>query len=202
MRWQFPGIVVLLAMLALLGGCGDFDEMKSEKLYNQAQTLLQQGQEDEAEQVLNRLLATYPETQSFAPAELALKGIHQRREAREKLEFSKILNSYRDVLNGYRSFVGHYPASYSELDESEYFFDTDYLVEIVPEQFQTYLALFPDQSGFSAWCLKEDLERGYYIDDKVRKLVMMSRDEILALLKGRFQHQAQKEHLTLLVPKG
>lgn len=201
MLWRIPGMVCLLLIVALLGGCGDFDEMKSQKLYNQAQALLQQNQDDQAEELLVKLLADYPATKTVAAAKRDLDGIRNRREARERQEFRKILNSYRDVLNGYRSFYGHYPASHVELDESEYFFDTDYLVEIIPEQFQTYLAVFPDMSGFSVWCLKDDLERGYYIDGQVRKLVVMNRDEILALLKERFQPLEQKQALTLLTPK-
>ena len=54
----------LLLTVLLAGGCSDFDEMKSQKLYSQAEAVLQSGDETAAEVVLAELVAKYPRTQA------------------------------------------------------------------------------------------------------------------------------------------
>ena len=68
-RRVFQAIVVAFVAITLfLGGCGDSDETKGERLLGQAETLMQQDNELQAEQVLIDLIAKYPETQSRVAA--------------------------------------------------------------------------------------------------------------------------------------
>ncbi|MBW2504261.1 MAG: hypothetical protein JRE16_06785 [Deltaproteobacteria bacterium] len=41
-------LILTLPWFLVLGACSDFDEMKSQKLYSQAERLLEQGQDEEA----------------------------------------------------------------------------------------------------------------------------------------------------------
>ena len=148
-RVTFQSIPILLVFLALaLLGSNVFDVMEGQKLLGQAETLLEKGEEDAAELVLADLLAQYPASQAATKGLKQLQYIKVVREKRERIEFSKILDSYKQVLNGYRSMYSEYPRSISALDESGYFFDFAYLDEITPEGYQIYLFLQADGSGY------------------------------------------------------
>ena len=184
----FPLVwAVLVTCTLLLSGCSDFEEMKSKRLLTQAEALLQQGNESQAEQALADLVARYPATQAGATASQHLSRIQEQRKVREREVFAKVLDSYQQVLNGYRALYAEYPRSLSVLNESGYFFDSAYLEEVTPERYQTYLWLKSDGSGYRLWCVAQDLERGYVVDSQSRNLVPFNRDEVLGTIKMRFQ---------------
>lgn len=180
-------LVAFVAFTLMLSGCSDFDEMKSDRLLLQAETLMEQGNELQAEEVLADLIARYPGTQSGEKAGKQLFQIQQRRELRERAEFTKILDSYRQVLDGYHALYAEYPHSVSALDQSEYFFDSAYLEEIIPDGYKVYLWLKSDGSGYRVWCVAEEKERGYAVENLRRKLVPFERYEIQEEIKARFQ---------------
>ena len=142
-----PILVALVACTLMLSGCGDSDETKSKLLLGQAETLMQQNNQLQAEQVLIDLVAKYPGTQSGAVASKHLDRIQTQRELREREGFAKVLDSYQQVLNGYHALYAEYPRSVSVLDQSEYFFDSAYLEGITPDGYQVYLWLKGDGSG-------------------------------------------------------
>ena len=190
--------VVMVACTLLLSGCSDFDEMKSKRLLTQAEDLMQQGNELQAEQAFADLLAQYPGTQSGAVASKYLSRIQKQRELRERQAFAKVLDSYQQVLNGYHALYAEYPRSLSALNESGYFFDSAYLEELTPENYQVYLWLKSDGSSYRLWCVALGLERGYVVDSQSRNLVPFSRDEILGNIKTRFQAGAWNGKLVAL----
>ena len=187
---------VICALLA--SGCSDFDEMKSQRAYIQAEALLQQGKELQAEQALADLVARYPETRSGTKAGKRLFQIQRQRELRERVAFAKILDSYQQVFNGYQSLYAGYPRSLAELDQSDYFFDSAYLEELIPEGYQVYLWLQSDGSGYLAWCVTPHKEGGYALESQNRQLVAFKRDEILEKLKARFQFSTSNGKLIAL----
>ena len=136
-----PILVALVACTLMLSGCGDSDETKSKNLLGQAETLIEKGNESQAEQVLIDLVAKYPGTQSGAVASKHLDRIQVQRDLRERERFAKVLDSYQKVLNGYQALYAEYPRSVSALDQSEYFFDSAYLEGITPDGYQVYLWL-------------------------------------------------------------
>lgn len=194
-------LLLFVPLLFVLGACSDFDEMKSQKLYNQAQRQFEEGQELEAEAILVELLNHYPRTQMASKARRQLDQIHRRREMRERAEFARILDSYRQVLNGYRSVYAEYPKSIEEFDSSGFFFDTAYLEEITIEGFQTYLWLKDDGRGYRVWCIREEKERGYAVGGNSRELVAFDRQEKLAYLEQKFAVSQQIGRLLILVPR-
>lgn len=181
-------IVVIVAVIALsLAGCGDSDETKGERLLGQAEALMQQKNELQAEQVLNDLIAKYPETQSGDVASKRLLQIQKQRELRNREVFAKTLDSYRQILDGYQALYAEYPRSISALDQSDYFFDSTYLEEIIPENYQIYLWLKSDGSGYRVWCFTQEFERGYAVEALSRRLVSFERDDLVKKIKTRFQ---------------
>ena len=150
--------------MLLLVGCSDFDEMKSQRSLLQADALMQQGNELLAERALADLVAKYPETQSGLVASKRLLQIQKQRELVELKAFTRILGSYRQVLNGYHALYAEYPSSISALDQSGYFFDSAYLEEITPENYQIYLWLKSDGTDYRIWCVAQEKERGYAVE--------------------------------------
>lgn len=194
-------VFLLVAVMALtMSGCSDFDEMKSKRSLIEAEKLIEQGDEQNAEQALTVLLAQYPNTHAGELAAKYLYRIKKQREFRERKEFAKILDSYQQVLNGYHAIYAEYPSSMDKLDESGYFFDSAYLDEITPEGYQVYLWLMDDGSGYRAWSVAGDKTQGYGVDNLGRKLIAFQRDLLLEQLKSDYQEQALSNKLILLQP--
>jgi hypothetical protein len=187
-RVTFQTLFLLIVLLALaLGGCGDSDEVKGQHLLTQAETLLEQGDDVAAEVVLTDLLAQYPSSQAAVKGRKQLQSISDLRKERASLAFSKILNSYIQVLDGYRAMYSEFPRSIATLDESDYFFDSSYLNEITPKDYQVYLLLQGDGSGYRLWCVNTESDRGYAVDTDGKKLLPFEPVKNLAELKTRFR---------------
>jgi len=203
LRHVYLSIVVLLVVFALaLGGCGDSDEANSKKLLSQAEGLIQQGKELQAEQLLTDLVARYPGTQSGATAGKQLDRMQRQRDLGERETISKVLESYQQVFRGYHAIYAEYPRSLTVLDQSEYFFDSDYLEGITPEGYQVYLWLNDDGSGFRLWCVSKKSARGYAVETLDSALVPFERDVRLKKLKARFQATAWDGKLVALDAAG
>lgn len=181
-----PLCLALVLPVLLLAGCSDIDEMKSKRQLITAEALLQEGNEAQAEQTLNDLLARYPATQSAGSARSHLQRLQVKREMRERQAFGAILDSYQQVLNGYRALYSQYPASLATLDASDYFFDSSYLEEIIPEGYRVYLWLNENGSGYQAWCVANESPRGYAIDAQGSRLIPFESDKVLEKIAVRF----------------
>lgn len=192
---------VVLVFVLLLGGCSDFDEMKSQRALIQAEMLLEKGQEEEAVSALTGLIERFPETQSSDVAKRHLERIQKQRERRDRMIFAKVLDSYRQVLNGYQSIYAEYPKSAAVLDESGYFFDVAYLEEVTPENFHIYLWLKSDGSGYRAWCTIDGKERGYSVEAGNPRLSPLGQQATLEELQDRFEAADWNAKLVLLEPK-
>ena len=191
-------LVVFVLCTLVLSGCSDFDEMKSRRLLIQAEGLMQQGHELQAEQALADLVARYPRTQSGEIANKRLSHIQKQRVLREREAFTKVLDSFQQVLNGYYALYAEYPRSTADLDQSGYFFDSAYLEEITPDNFQAYLWLEEGGSSYRVWCVTQELERGYAVESRRRELVPFNRDATLKKIKERFQASDWNRRLVIL----
>ncbi len=190
--------LALVLPLLLLAGCSDFDEMKSRRQLVQAEALLQEGQEAQAEELLVLLLNRYPGTQAADGARRHLQRLQDKREMLERQAFEEILGSFQQVLSGYRTLHAGYPASLEALDASGYFFDTSYLEEVVPAGYRVYLWLYEDGSGYRAWCVADDKPRGYAIDEQGGRVVPFEREAELEKFSQRFQEAFRGGRLVAL----
>lgn len=198
--YYFPAIVILL-LFSVLSGCSDFDEMKSQRALMNAETLMEQGREEDAMQALSDLIAMYPATQPRAIAEKHLVRIQRQRERRERMAFTKVLDSYRQVFNGYYSLYNVYPSSLAELDESGYFFDEAYLEEVTPDGYTVYLWLDEDGRGYRIWGTIDDKERGYSLGSENYTYVPFEVNIQLDELRERFTSEGWSGPLILLQDK-
>jgi len=171
-------LLMLLSLgFLLLGGCSDFDEMKSQRLWLNAQHLLHEGNEAGAEELLATLVARYPETRAADQALVLLAQFKTQRE-RERQAYATILDSYRNVFSAYRAVYGRYPRSVQELDRKDFLFDAAYLAEITPAGYRAYLLFAGEEQGFRVWCLGEGSARGFLANGRDHHLQPMARDQI------------------------
>lgn len=196
--------LLIVSLTILLGGCADSDEKKGQALLTQAEALLEQGREAAAEAVLTDLLAQYPSSQAATKGRQEMQSIMASREERAKQKLitqklTKIVDSYRQVLDGYRAMYSEYPRSIASLDESDYFFDSSYLEEITPADFQVYLFLQEDGSGYRLWSVNADSARGYRVDAAGKQMLAFDTVETLAELKTRYNADAWDQKLVALL---
>lgn len=194
---RFLCLALILPAL-LLSGCSDFDEMKSKRQLIQAEALLEEGDENQAEEAFNKLIAVYPATQSAETARRQLQQLQTQREKRERAAFGTILDSYRQVLSGYRSMYAQYPVSLATLDASGYFFDSTYFDEITPQGYQVYLWLYEDGSGYRAWCAADEGPRIYGIEAQDNKTTVFDREELMEKINVSFQEISRSDKLVML----
>lgn len=197
----FHSICLVMVLSLLLAGCSDFDEMKSKRQLSKVESLLQEGKEAQAEEAINVLIARYPGTQSADDARRHLHRLRVQRDLRERQVFGKILDSYQQVLNGYRALYDKFPPSLAALDASGYFFDSAYLEEITPDGYRVYLFLQEDGSGYRAWCVAKEGAKGYAIDAQARSITPFAREDILKKIKARFQEIDWTGKLVALQPR-
>ena len=195
-------IVAFAAITLLLGACGDSDETKGQKMLTQAETLMQQDNQSQAEQIFNDLVAKYPKTQSGQAASKHLQRIQKERELQEsKGGIVKVLESYQKILDGYHALYAEYPRSIEALDQSDYFFDSAYLKEVTPDDYKVYLWLNSDGSSYRVWCVAQKPGLGLAVETQNRKPVSFEHDEALEKIKTSFQAAAWDDKLVALQEK-
>jgi len=193
-------LMLWLMVLPLVAGCSDFNEMKSSKLHGQAQRLVEQGETYQAEKVLDELVEKYPGSRLAVPAAQQRESLQRQREQQEHRLYSRLLDSYRQVFDGYLSLYGEYPGSLEAFDNSGYFFDSDYLAEIIDDRMNVYLWLPGDKRGFLLWCLHDEPARGFQLIGNSARATPFERQQGLLELENRFRVADRKGNLKILQP--
>ncbi|MDT8440103.1 MAG: hypothetical protein RQ723_00405 [Desulfuromonadales bacterium] len=197
-------LTALLSATALamaLTGCSDFDEMQTLKLQLQAERLLADGESEQAEAILAELIARYPDSRRGAAARQQLKTVQMRRIWQESQAFGRLVESYLQVFGGYQTLYGRYPTSLAELDNSDYFFDSEYLQQLTGAAYQVYLWLPDDHHSFEAWFFADDQDQGYRISAAAPEKRRFDRDRTLADLQEAFRVVDRKGNLLVVRPK-
>lgn len=188
-------------MAALFCGCSDFEEMQSRKLHDQAQRLIEQGQILQAETALTELASRYPDSWLAKPARQQRQALTQRREQQDSREFGELLDSYQQVLSGYRALYLRDPANLADFDASGYFFDSAYLAEMTGDNYLVYLWLSGEDQGYQLWCVRKQRSHGYQVTGSSAKSTVFDRDTTLAELHERFQVTERKGNLLVVQPR-
>lgn len=190
-----------VAVLAIvLAGCSDFDEIKSQRLHREAVQLMEQGESIKAEEILTGLLARYPGSRSSTAARQQLETLQQLRQQHER-RARRLVESYLQVLTGYQSLYGRYPASLGEMDSSDYFFDSAYLTELAGDTYQVYVRLNGEGQGFDAWFFVDNWPQGYQISAMRPQMIPFVSNRTLADLQKNFRIVESKGSLRVVQPK-
>ena len=189
-------VVFVVAGLMLYTG----PEEKAQTAYDKAFIVEKGADGDQAMTLYNQIIADYPDTEAAA---LAAKGkvriVSQRDQALKKAmqdQIGRILL----VLNGYQSMMGRLPASIADLDEGDYFFDSDYLAEVVPEGYTTYLVLSADAPP-RIWPISADKEDVFVSIDRNGSLQKMSKVDALQEIADGYTEVTKKGQMVFLQVK-
>jgi len=193
-------LTLWLLTLTIVSGCSDFNEMKSSKLHDQAQRLIEQGETYQAEKVLADLVAKYPGSRLAGPAAQQQQKLQRQRIQQEEQLYSRLLNSYRQVFDGYLSLYGDYPDNLENFDSSGYYSDSDYLAEIIGDKMNVYLWLPGDKRGFLLWCLHDEPARGFQLIGNSAEPTPFERQQGLVELENRYRVAVRKGNLRILQP--
>lgn len=189
-------VVFVVAGLMLYTG----PEEKSEMAYKQALAVERTTGGDQAVILYDQIIADYPDTEGAALAAKGKVRIVSQRDQALKKEMQDQIGRILLVLNGYQSMMGRLPASIADLDEGEYFFDSDYLAEVVPEGYTTYLVLSADAPP-RIWPISADKEDVFVSIDRNGSLQKMSKVDALQEITDAYTEVTKKGQMVFLQVK-
>jgi len=197
------GLILLLAVVSMTA-CSSTED-KAQTGYSQAVQVEKSGDLVKAESLYRQIVADFPATSGATRANERLVAIEQRRVAEQRTRSLTALSSVRRVIEGYEGMFDRFPASIEELDGGDYFFDSGYLAESVPENYEVYLALGIDPEGYRLWSFPQAAVSGYLLNGKNGQPQKIVKTQ--AGLDSDYQQVLRKGRLTVLkervvTPKG
>ncbi len=111
------------------------------------------------------------------------------------------LESVQKVVIGYHSVYHRWPASIKDIDDGEYFFDSNYMAESVTDGYEVYLALEGD-AGYQLWSFPQQARVGFQLNPQRRGVIDLERTAALKQIEARYRVEAEKGKLVFLVPRG
>lgn len=198
-KW-FWGVIVLVvcAVVGLL--LYPSTEELAQTAYDQAFVVEQSADTDRALTLYDQLIVKYPATQGAALAEKGKLRVFAMQEKALKAQMRDQVARLLLALNGYQSMYGKMPATISDLDDGEYFFDSDYLSEMIPNPYTTYLALSADSSP-RIWPLHADEDSVYASSDQKGSLQRMSKADALQEIEEGYTEVVKKGQMVFLQAK-
>lgn len=198
-KWFWVVIVVVICAVVGLLLYPNSEEL-AQTAYDQAFAVEQTAAFDEAVTLYDQLIVKYPATEGAALAEKGRLRVFELKEKALKTQMRDQVARLLLALNGYQSMYGAMPASISDLDESEYFFDSDYLSEMIPKPFTTYLALSADAAP-RIWPTHADEDSVYVSIDQQGSLQQMSKEEALQEIDAGYTEVVKKGQMVFLQAK-
>lgn len=198
-KWFWVVIALIVCVVAgflLYSG----PEEKAQNAYDKAFAVEKTADTDQAMLLYDKLIAEYPGTEGAALAEKGRLRVFEMKEKRLKAQVRDQVARLLLALNGYQSMYGAMPATISVLDESEYFFDSDYLAEMIPKPFTTYLVLSADSSP-KIWSLHADKDSVYTSSDQQGSLQRMSKADALQEIEAGYAEVVKKGQMVFLQKK-
>jgi hypothetical protein len=175
-------------------------EQKAQTAYDQAFIVEQSADLDRALVLYDELIFEYPETKAAVLAEKGKLRIFEIKEKSVKSQMRDQIARLRLALKGYQSMFGKMPASLSDLDDGEYFFDSDYLSEMIPLPYTTYLALSADEPP-RIWPIHAKSDSVYASTDQEGALLRMSKADALQQINEGYTEVVKKGQMVFLQKK-
>lgn len=159
-----------------------------------AESSMRGGDNVRASEQLEVIVLHYGETKASLKAADHLQTLQDRIELAEA---RKAVESLQRVMDGYQAMFGIYPASVADLDSGEYFFDSGYLAETLPDNYEVYLALL-GQDGYQGFAIKQDGDFGFLLSSGSEKVVRQERTELLAMIERGYVEAERQRQLVFL----
>ncbi|PLX80250.1 MAG: hypothetical protein C0616_08695 [Desulfuromonas sp.] len=164
---------------------------------HEAESGIRGGDFHAAREQLREIVSHYGETEAAPKAAEHLEALQVRMEL---VEARKALESLQRVMDGYQAMFGIYPASVAELDSGEYFFDSLYLAETLPEDYQVYLALL-GQQGYQGFAIKQGGAFGFSLGSGRDGLVRQQKTELLTTIDREYVEVDRQSQLVFLAAR-
>jgi|GEM_PF-5328320 len=190
-------VVMICLLPILLFACTSAEE-KAQAEYTRIAAIEQAGDVDQALILYDRLALDSPNTPAAQQAIAAKKRILMTRESALRLEMADQVERFRLAFDGYRSMFGKLPVSVKEFDASGYFFDSEYLAEMVPAGYTTYLLL--DKNEFRLWPLRADKPIAF-VGGLSGELQRVEREAATQEIAAGYQEMTRKGNLVFLARK-
>ncbi len=200
MNKLFWGVIVLVVCVVVGLLIYPNTEERAQAAYEQAFIVELSADGDQALALYDQIIAEYPETKAAVLAEEGRQRVFIMKEKALKGEMRDQVARLLLALNGYQSMFGKMPASISDLDDSDYFFDSDYLSEMIPKPYTTYLALSAD-SAPRIWPLYAESDTVYASTGQKGDLQRMTKAEALQQIEGEYTEVVKKGQMVFMQPK-
>lgn len=198
-KWGWIVVILVVCVVAgLLLYTGP--EEKAKMAYEQAAAVERSSDTVQAMTLYDQIIAEFPET---AGAALAEQGKVRILASREKVLMKEMRHQIARLLlalNGYQSMFGKMPVSISDLDDGEYFFDSDYLSEMIPKPYTTYLALSAEAPP-RIWPFHADKDLVFVSIDQHGNLLKMSKGDALQEIEAGYTEVVRKGQMVFLQVK-
>lgn len=193
--------LILLSMILIgLVACSSSED-KAQTRLTEIEQQITLGQATNAEENYRQLISDYPETRGALKAQEQLELLLQKKQKIEMQQAYEAIKSIPRVVSGYKSIYRQWPQSIKELDDGDYFFDSSYMAETIPQGFKAYLALTADENGFILWSLPDDSPASYRLTDNGGKVIRGEKQTLLAEINNNYRIEAQQGGLIILLPK-
>ena len=198
-KWFWGVIVFIVCVVVGLLLYPDQEE-KAQSAYERAFAVERDAGGDQALTLYDQVIAEYPATKGAALSEEGRLRIFATREKQLQGEMRDQIARLLLALNGYQSMFGKMPSSISDLDNGDYFFDSDYLSEMIPKPYTTYLALSADAPP-RIWPLHAEKETVYASIDPKGNLLKMNKADALQQIEAGYTEVAKKGQMVFLQQK-
>jgi len=182
---------VAIAGLVLLAvvGCSN-PEDKAAPYLQKAEQAEKSGQTEMALELYRRVVSAYPRTTAAEQARSKIPRLQKFlavRKDRELAAARKILDRIRRIVDGYRAMYHRFPKSVADIDDGQFFFDSGYMADAVPEGYLVFLALGETPGGFRVWAFPRGRNYGLGFDSRRDgyQTVEKGPDALLAGVKGQ-----------------
>lgn len=193
-------LIIISTLLIGLIACSSSED-KAQIRFNEIEQQGQAGQTAETQANYRQLIRDYPATKGAIKAQQRLSLLLEKKLATEMQQAYVAIKSIPRIISGYKSVYRHWPQSIKDFDDGDYFFDSSYMLETIPQGFTAYLALTADEGGFILWSLPEGSDSSYRMTDNGKKVLREQKATLLAEIDRNYRIEADHGALIVLLPK-
>lgn len=197
---KYPIIPFLcLVLLLLLGACSNLED-KGQARYDEAIQLEKAGEVERAKGLYLQLIEEFPETNAADMATVQLEKIETRRTDLLRKELFAILESMQTIVVGYQGMVGRFPQGMADFDEGTYFFDSDYMLELLPADVTAWVALPGEPGAYRVWVQRAGADVAYWIGQGSTGVRQIKQAQLQNELQEKFTVTERKQNLWFVTP--
>lgn len=147
-------LLSITLLLLFLSACSS-QEDQAQSRYVEALKIEAAGETPQAKILYQKIVSEFPETRAAASASGKLDVIEKRRLKALRQELFSILESLQNIIVGYQGMSGRFPQVMADFDDGIYFFDSDYMLQLLPEDVTAWIELQAETQKYRIWVMRE-----------------------------------------------